>query len=75
MEWLLEWLAMVLEFLFGCRHHNLSRVFTIDRQTYRVCCGCGAKFSYSLATMSIEHRYRPVAFRARPYIQTLRSAE
>ena len=60
MEWLLEWLAAVLEFFFGCRHRNLSRVFTMDRQTYRVCCECGARFGYSLATMSIERRTRPV---------------
>jgi len=61
MGWLLEWLAVVLEFLFGCRHHNLSRVFTMERQTYRVCCECGARFGYSLATMSIERRTRLVA--------------
>ena len=33
-----------LDFLFGCHHHNLSRVFTIHGRTYRVCCGCGAEF-------------------------------
>lgn len=38
--------------LFGCRHGNLSRVFTIRRRTYRVCCDCGAEFDYSLAAMS-----------------------
>jgi uncharacterized membrane protein len=37
-----------LDFLFGCHHHNLSRVFTIHGRTYRVCCECGAKFKYSL---------------------------
>ena len=46
----------VLDFLFGCRHSNLSRVFTIDRRTYRVCCDCGAQFGYSLATMSTVRR-------------------
>jgi hypothetical protein len=30
--------ATLLDFLFGCHHSNLSRVFTIRRQTYRVCC-------------------------------------
>ena len=42
--------------LFGCRHSNLSRVFTISRRTYCVCCDCGAEFDYSLETMSIKRR-------------------
>jgi len=46
----------VLDFLFGCHHHNLSRVFTLQGHTYRVCCDCGAEFGYSLTTMSIEER-------------------
>ncbi len=37
-------LATVFDFLFGCHHSNLSRVFTIRRQTYRVCCDCGTAF-------------------------------
>jgi hypothetical protein len=49
-------LATVFDFLFGCHHSNLSRVFTIRRQTYRVCCDCGTAFKYSLETMSIVRR-------------------
>ena len=45
-----------VDFLFGCHHRNLSRVFTIDGRTYRVCCDCGAEFKYSLRNMSIEQR-------------------
>jgi hypothetical protein len=41
---------------FGCRHVPLSRVFTLKGETYKVCCDCGAKFAYSLETMSIEGR-------------------
>jgi len=41
-------LFRVLDYVFGCHHGNLSRVFTIEGRTYRVCCGCGAKFDYSL---------------------------
>lgn len=44
----------VLDFIFGCHHWHLSRVFTIDRRTYRVCCDCGAKFNYSLDSMCME---------------------
>jgi hypothetical protein len=29
-------------------------VFTLQGETYRVCCDCGAKFAYSLETMSTE---------------------
>jgi hypothetical protein len=50
--------ANVLDFAFGCHHRKLSRVFTIDNQSYRVCCECGATFNYSLETMSGEHRRR-----------------
>ena len=49
-------LLAILDFLFGCHHVQLSRVFTLQGETYRVCCDCGAKFAYSLETMSIEHR-------------------
>ena len=52
----MEILLVVLEFLFGCHHVHLSRVFTLKGETYKVCCECGAKFSYSLETMSIERR-------------------
>jgi hypothetical protein len=52
----MEILLVVVDFLFGCHHVHLSRVFTLKSETYKVCCDCGAKFSYSLETMSIEHR-------------------
>jgi len=31
-------------------------VFTLKGETYKVCCDCGAKYAYSLETMSIERR-------------------
>jgi len=46
----------VCDFAFGCRHRELSRVFTIDRRTYKVCCACGATFKYSLETMSMDYQ-------------------
>ncbi len=52
----MELVANILDFLFGCRHRNVSRVFTLGGQTYRVCCDCGVKFSYSLANMSMVRR-------------------
>lgn len=52
----MERLISTLDFLFGCHHGHLSRVFTIDQQSYRVCCGCGKKFNYSLKDMCMEGR-------------------
>jgi hypothetical protein len=47
----MNYFAIAVEFLFGCHHRILSRVFTIESKSYRVCCDCGAKFAYSLETM------------------------
>jgi uncharacterized membrane protein len=47
-------LADVFDFIFGCHHGQLSRVFTIDGRTYQVCCNCGARFTYSLSNMRIQ---------------------
>ncbi len=52
----MTYIAAAFEFLFGCHHCNLSRVFTIGGRSYRVCCDCGALFRYSLDTMSIQQR-------------------
>jgi len=49
-------ITKVLEFLFGCHHSNLSRVFTIGQHSYRVCCDCGAEFEYSLEKMALHRR-------------------
>ena len=57
----MERFVMAIDFIFGCRHRNLSRVFTLGGQTYRVCLDCGARFRYSLADMSLEHRVSPPA--------------
>ncbi|MGA7402361.1 MAG: hypothetical protein WCC99_14535 [Candidatus Sulfotelmatobacter sp.] len=54
----MERLIDILDFVFGCHHGHLSRVFSIDGRTYRVCCDCGAKFKYSLAGMCIERKLR-----------------
>ena len=37
-------LLWVFQFVFGCRHRHLSRVFTIKQRTYRVCFECGREF-------------------------------
>lgn len=50
--------ASALDFAFGSHHARLSRVFTIEGHTYKVCCDCGASFKYSLRTMSIVRRHK-----------------
>lgn len=35
------------EFLFGCHHRHMSRVFTIKARSYRVCLDCARQFDYS----------------------------
>jgi len=37
-------LLAVFQFIFGCRHGHLSRVFTIKHRTYKVCFDCGREF-------------------------------
>ena len=50
--------ADVLDIAFGCHHRKLSRVFTINGHSYKVCCDCGATFHYSLESMSVTRRRR-----------------
>jgi hypothetical protein len=38
-------LRWILRFAFGCHHRHLSRVFTINKRTYRVCFDCGGEFT------------------------------
>ncbi|HEV2135140.1 MAG TPA: hypothetical protein VGR47_12975 [Terracidiphilus sp.] len=38
--------------LTACRHRHLSRLVTINHQTYRTCLDCGARMRYSWQTMS-----------------------
>lgn len=60
--------ASALDFAFGCRHAKLSRVFTIEGHSYKVCCDCGEHFEYSLRNMSIvphHHKLFPALRRLR----------
>jgi hypothetical protein len=52
--------------LFGCHHRQLSRAFTNQGETYKVCLKCGARLPYSWETMSVlseKNRERKVANR------------
>lgn len=65
MYWFINCLLQFYDFIFGCHHRTLSRVFTIQGDTYVVCCLCGDKFPYSLDSMSIychrSNRSKPPA--------------
>jgi hypothetical protein len=37
-------LFRMFQFAFCCRHGHLSRVFTIQKRTYKVCLDCGQEF-------------------------------
>ncbi len=43
----------IWDWFFGCRHKELSRAFTNEGETYKVCLKCGRRFPYSLETMTI----------------------
>lgn len=62
--------ADALDFAFGCHHRKLSRVFTIEGQSYKVCCECGARFAYSLQTMSMVTHHHKKLF---PALRRLRA--
>ncbi len=43
-----------VDWVFGCHHGSLSRVFTIGGRTYKVCLDCGRQFDYSWQSMSVK---------------------
>jgi hypothetical protein len=43
----------IFNWVFGCRHRDLSRAFTSEGQTYKVCLKCGSRLPYSLETMTL----------------------
>ena len=52
MRWIMEFFRSVFEAIFGfCRHNNLSRPFTIEGHTYKVCMDCSQQVFYSPDTM------------------------
>ena len=54
-------LLTLFQFIFGCRHRHLSRVFTIKRRTYRVCFDCGREFDLPDAHASVRSLASPEA--------------
>lgn len=57
------------EILLGCRHDRLTRPFTIQQQTYKVCLDCGKQVYYSADTM------RPLRARELRRMQAIHASE
>jgi hypothetical protein len=66
-------LRAIIHFLYGillgCRHDRLTRPFTIEQKTYKVCLECGKHVFYSADTM------RPLSGRELRRMNTVRSGE
>lgn len=43
--------------LFGCHHHDLSRPFTHDGESYKSCLTCGARKRFNPETYKMEGRF------------------
>jgi hypothetical protein len=50
-----SWLRAIFDFFyemfFGCSHGHLTRPFTLQASTYKVCLDCGRQIPYSLEKM------------------------
>jgi predicted nucleic-acid-binding Zn-ribbon protein len=57
------------EILLGCRHDHLTRLFTIQQQTYKVCLDCGKHVFYSADTL------RPLSARESRRAQAMQAGE
>jgi hypothetical protein len=44
-------LLRIVQLVLGCHHSQMSRVFTIKKRMYQVCCECGEEFEYSWVLM------------------------
>ena len=38
-------LHWMIQLAFGCHHRHISRVFTINKRTYKICLDCGHEFT------------------------------
>jgi hypothetical protein len=52
MSFLESFLSSVMNFLFGCGHDHVTRPFTLENRTYKVCLDCGHELPYSARTMT-----------------------
>jgi hypothetical protein len=66
-------LQVIFNFLYeiflGCRHDRLTRPFTIQQQTYKVCLDCGKHVFYSADAM------RPLSGREARRVRAMQASE
>ena len=62
-------LHFLYEILLGCRHDRLTRPFTLEQQTYKVCLDCGKHVFYSADTL------RPLSAREMRRMRAVESGE
>lgn len=60
-QWIMQWVQMGLVFVFdlffGCRHAHLTRPFTLESRSYKICVDCGHEMPYSLESMRLLHAW------------------
>ncbi len=56
MSWLSALCDFFYEMFFGCSHGHLSRPFTLQASSYKVCLDCGRQMPYSLDEMRLLRR-------------------
>lgn len=57
MAWLEAIYNFFCELFFGCSHGHLTRPFTLQAHSYKVCLDCGKHFPYSLEKMRTLHAW------------------
>lgn len=55
MSWLRAIYNFFYEILLGCNHGHLTRPFTLQTHSYKVCLDCGRQLPYSLEKMRAMH--------------------
>jgi len=69
-----ETLGRVLNRVFGCWQHNLSRPFSNDGRTYRICVNCGMSRDFDTTSWKTHGHYQPTGNGiVYPKIRTLRA--
>ncbi len=53
MQWIKLALAFMVDLFFGCHHKHLSRPFTIEDRSYKICLDCGQEMPYSVEAMRL----------------------
>ena len=63
MSWLRAIYDFFCEIIFGCSHGHLTRPFTLETESYKVCLDCGRQFPYSVELMRTLHPWEAKGLR------------